>query len=155
MLLLGVVGAVLWVQLAEPAQWEVRETGVVLTEAASHGQFSVIVTFMLVGVVLSLLWGAGVARAVPELGWALTPLAIVATSAAAVVAWRLGVAWGPPNPLSVRDAAVGERLPAALAVDIVAPFLLWPAGGLAGVLIGSALVPRSREHEPGPVATEA
>ena len=46
MLLLGVVGGLVWVWLAEPAEWEVTARGIILTEEAAQGQFRVIVTFV-------------------------------------------------------------------------------------------------------------
>ena len=46
LLALAVLAGLAWTWLARPAEWEVREQGVVLTEAASRGQFSVIVVFV-------------------------------------------------------------------------------------------------------------
>lgn len=134
MLIVGVLAGFVWVWLAHPAEWEVRTDGIVLTEAAARGQFSVIVLFVIVGAVASLVWAwvaTGVLRA---LGWLLTPVVVVTTLAAAVIAWRLGVAFGPPGPFAVDNPALGDRLPAKLAVDGITPFLVWPIFGLAGVL---------------------
>lgn len=134
MLMLGVVAGLVWLWLAHPAEWQMRANGIVLTEAAARGQFSVIVVFVVVGAVTSFVWALVATAYLRDLGWVLTPVLIVVTLAAAVVAWRLGVELGPPDPLNVTGASVGERLPSMLAVDGFAPFLVWPIFGLAGLL---------------------
>jgi hypothetical protein len=149
MLFLGVAAGFVWQLWAQPAEWEVRETGLVLTEAASKGQFSVIVLFVLIGAVVSLVWGWFAAWALPELGWLLTPFIVVLTLLAAVLAWRLGVALGPPDPASVPDVAIGDRVPAELEVDGLAPFLTWPIFGLLG-LVGCTWLSRHHHPDQGP-----
>lgn len=144
MLLLGVVAGVVWIQLANPAEWEAREGGLVLTEAAARGQFSVIVVFVLIGAVASLLWGWGATWALPDLGWLLIPVAVVLTILAAVIAWRVGVELGPPPPGSVAGVAVGDRVPAQLSIDGVPPFLAWPIFALVGVIGATWAGSRSR-----------
>jgi hypothetical protein len=133
-LLLGIVAGLVWVQLASPAEWEVRDGGIVLTEAASRGQFSVIVVFVAIGVALSIVAGWGATWALPALGWLVIPVVVLLTTLAALIAWRVGVELGPPPPTSVTDVAVGDRVPAQLFVDGVAPFLAWPIFGLVGVI---------------------
>ena len=144
MLLLGVAAGFVWERLATPAEWEVREAGVVMDEAASKGQFSVIVVFVLVGALTSLIWGAFTAWTLRDVGWMVTPFIVVLTLIAAVIAWRLGVRLGPPDPSTVRDATVGDHIPARLAVDTFAPFLVWPVFGLAG-FFGAMLVGVARD----------
>lgn len=134
MFIVAIVAGLVWLWFAEPAEWEVREGGVVLTEAASRGQFSVIVVFVLVGIVTSFVWAWGVSWVLADLGWLLVPAVVVLTTVAAVVAWRVGVELGPPSPASVSDVSVGDRIPAQLEVDGLAPFLVWPIFGLAGVI---------------------
>ena len=133
-LLLGVASGLVWLWLAHPAQWEARDGGIVLTEAAARGQFSVIVVFVAIGVVVSLAGGWVLARVLPDLGWLVTPLVVLLAAVAALIAWRVGVELGPPPPGSVTGVAVGDRIPAELAVDGVAPFLAWPIFGLVGVV---------------------
>lgn len=149
MLLMGVAAGFVWERLASPAEWEVRDTGIVLTEAASKGQFSVIAAFVLVGAVASLVLGWFTGWIARDLGWLLTPLVIGLTVGGSLIAWRLGVHLGPPDPTSVDAAAVGDRIPAKLAIDGLSPFLVWPVFGLVG-LIASILVGLVREppHEP-------
>lgn len=132
--LLGIIGGLVWLWLARPAQWEAREGGLVLTEAASRGQFSVVVVYVIVGVVTSMVCGWTVARVLPGLGWLVTPCVVVLTAVAAVVAWRVGVELGPPPPGTVAGVRTGDRVPSELAVDGIAPFLVWPIFGLVGVI---------------------
>ena len=138
-LVLGVAAGFVWEWQGDPAEWEVRKEGVVLTEAASKGQFSVVVAFVLVGAVASLIIGWMTAWLASDLGWILPPLVIGLTAIAAVIAWRLGVHLGPPGPGSVEHPTIGDRLPSKLAVTGFAPFLAWPIFGLVG-LLGGVLV---------------
>jgi hypothetical protein len=133
-IVLGIVAGLVWVWLAHPAQWEARADGIVLTEAASKGQFSVIVVFVIVGAVASAVGGWVVVRVLPQLGWLLTPVVLGLTVGACLGAWRVGVELGPTSPGSVAGVEVGDRLPAELAVDGVTPFLVWPIFGLIGVI---------------------
>jgi hypothetical protein len=135
MLLLGVAAAFAWAHFAHPAEWEVRTGGsIVLTEVAARDQFSVIVVFIIIGAIASLVWAWATSLVLRDLGWWLTPLVIVATAAAAVIAWRLGIMVGPGGPRAAVNPAVGTKIPSKLAVDGVAPFLVWPIVGLLGVL---------------------
>ena len=145
MLLLGIVSGLAWILLASPAQWEVRQGGIVLREAASRGQFSVIVVFVLIGIIVSLLWGWTATWLLADLGWIVIPLVVVLTSLAAVIAWRVGVELGPPPPGSVAGLAVGDRVPAQLVVDGLAPFVVWPVFGLLGVVGATWAGARSRD----------
>lgn len=145
MLLLGVAAGFVWERIATPAEWEVREAGLQMGEAASTDQFSVIVMFVLIGAVASLLWGAFAAWTLRDLSWIVTPFIIVLTLAASVIAWRLGVRLGPPDPSSVKDVSVGDHVPARLAIDAVAPFLVWPIFGLAGFIATTLLGTRLDE----------
>jgi hypothetical protein len=134
MLLLGVAAGFVWDLLATPAEWEVSNRGLVMDEAASKGQFPVIVVFAAIGIVASLVWGGFTAWILRDLGWIVTPFIIVVTMIASVLAWRLGVLLGPPDPSSVKDVSVGGHIPARLAVDTLSPFLAWPISGLIGFL---------------------
>jgi hypothetical protein len=139
MLVLGAVGGLAWAWLADPAEWEVTARGVVLTEEAARGQFAVVVMFVSIGGVLSFLWGWAAGHALRELGWLLVPLFAAASALAALIAWRVGVALGPSDPRDVVRPALGDRLPAPLQIDAVAPFLVWPMLALAGLLLAAWL----------------
>ena len=148
MLLLGVAAGFVWELLATPAEWEVSKRGLLMDEAASKGQFGVVVVFVAVGAVASLALGGFTAWTLRDLGWIATPLVIVGTLAASVLAWRLGVLLGPPDPSSVKGVSVGGHIPARLAVEGVSPFLVWPISGLTG-FIGALLLNRVDESAPG------
>jgi hypothetical protein len=139
MLVLGVVGGLLWAWQADPAEWHVTKDGIVLSEDAARGQFSVVVTFILVGSALSFLWAWAAAHTLRDIGWIRVPAFALAATLAALVAWRVGVVVGPPGPEHASDPQVGERLPSRLDVDAVAPFLAWPIFALLGLLWDSWL----------------
>ena len=139
MLVLGVVGGLVWLWLAEPAEWEVTAEGIVLTEEAARGQFAVVVTFVSVGAVICFLWGWVAGHVLRELGWVLVPVFAAVAGLSAVIAWRVGVELGPADPRDVVDPSLGDRLPASLEVDAVAPFLVWPMFALAGLLVAAWL----------------
>jgi hypothetical protein len=149
---MGVAAGFVWELLATPAEWEVRDTGIVMDEAASKGQFSVLVVFVAVGIVASLLLGSVLAWALRDAGWVVTPLVVAATVAASVIAWRLGILLGPPDPSSVKGVSVGDHIPARLAIDGLTPFLVWPIFGLIGLivttLIGVAREPLAAPQHP-------
>lgn len=134
MLLLGIAAGFVWLLLAQPAEWEVRQEGIVLTEAASKGQFSVVVLFVIVGAVASLIGGIFAAFTLPDLSWALIPFVVVLAVIGSVLAWRLGVALGPDDPATATGVSVGDRIPAELSVDGLAPFLVWPIAALLGLI---------------------
>lgn len=136
MLLLGVAAGAVWQWRAKPAEWEVRSDGsIVLTEIAARDQFGVIVVFVIAGAIVSLIWGFATTHALRDLGWRLTPLVVVTTLVAAVIAWRVGVELGPVGPQGAVDPGVGDRLPSKLAIDGISPFVVWPIFGVIGVLI--------------------
>ena len=136
-LLAGVVGGLVWVWLARPAEWVGRDGGIVLTEAASRGQFSVIVVFVGVGAAMSFASGWLTTRIVPDLGWLTVPVVAVLVTLAGLVAWRVGVELGPPAPGTVAGVGVGDKVPSQLAVDGIAPFLVWPIFGVLGVVLAT------------------
>ncbi len=134
LLVLGAVGGVAWWWLADPAEWEVTERGIILTEDAVRGQFEVVVVFIGIGAVLCFGWAWAAGRSLRDVGWPLVPLFAVAASSAAVIAWQVGAALGPVDPRDVANPQLGDRLPAPLDVDAVAPFVMWPIFALAGLL---------------------
>ena len=93
MLILGIGAGLVWLWLAKPAEWVVRTDGnIVLTEIAARDQFGVIVVFVIAGAVASLTWGWLTSYTLRDLGWWLTPLVVVTTVVASLIAWRVGVA---------------------------------------------------------------
>jgi hypothetical protein len=134
-LALSVVAGVLWARLANPADWQVTSQGTILDEAAARGRFGVIVVFVVIGVAVSLLWGLVAGFLLRQLGWVLVPMFAALALAGALLAWRVGIVLGPPDPGTVRGMAVGAKIPQQLAVDAVAPFLLWPIFALVGLFV--------------------
>jgi hypothetical protein len=154
MLVLGAVGGVAWLWLAEPAEWEVTARGIILTEEAARGQFAVVVTFIIVGAALSVGWGLVAGRALRELGWVLVPVFAATAGLAGVIAWRLGAALGPSDPRETANPSLGDRLPAQLDIDAVAPFLVWPMFALIGLLL-AAWLDRSDEDSDDDLMADA
>lgn len=147
MLLLGVAVGLVWQWQAKPAEWLVREDGsIVLTEMAARDKFGVIVVFVIAGAVASLVWGFLTTFILRDLGWKLTPLAVAATLVAAVIAWRVGIEFGPIGPSAAVDPKVGELLPSKLEIDGVTPFLVWPIFGVLGVVLSTWMSKEAPEH---------
>jgi hypothetical protein len=135
LLVLGVVGGFAWLLLAHPAEWQVTKDGMVLSEEGSKGRFGVIVTYVLIGIVVSLLWGLVAGLKLRDMGWTLVPFFAIAALVAGVLTWRIGVAFGPPDPATVTGTSVGDKVPQRLAVDTFTPFLIWPIFALVGLFV--------------------
>ncbi len=147
MLILGIGAGLVWLWLAKPAEWVVRTDGnIVLTEIAARDQFGVIVVFVIAGAVASLTWGWLTSYTLRDLGWWLTPLVVVTTVVAALIAWRVGVALGPVGPQAAVNPAIGESLPSKLAIDGVAPFVVWPLFGVLGVFLATWMSNETQTH---------
>lgn len=142
LLLLACGVAAAWVALASPPQWQVTQQGVVLTEAQSSRQVGVELVFVALGAGLGVLWGALAGFVLRALGWVVVPVVALGTLAAAVLAWRLGVVLGPDGPQAVRSPRLGDDIPARLAVDSPASFLVWAIAGLVGVFLATWLAGR-------------
>lgn len=155
--LMGVVSGLVWWQLAEPSQWEVRDVGIALTEEGSRGQFRVLTSFVLVGAVASLLWGFAVCLIGRRSGWELVVAVMAGSVIAAVVAWQVGILLGPPAPGSVRGLSVGDTVPDQLRVDTLAPFIVWPIAAMIGMLPASVAMggPYEDSYERDTAATTA
>lgn len=134
LVVLAVVGGFAWLLLADPAEWEVTDAGTILTEEGAKGRFGVIVTFVLIGIVVSSFWGFTAGLRLHDRGWRLVPIFSVAAFAAGVFAWQIGAFFGPPDPASVKGAT-GARIPQQLTVDTFSPFLVWPIFALVGLLL--------------------
>jgi hypothetical protein len=134
-LVLGVASGIVWLLLANPAEWEVTDDGIILTEEGAKGRFGVIVTFVLIGIVVAFLGGLIAGLRLRGIGWLLVPASAVAALLAGVIAWQIGAVFGPPDPASVTGTSVGDKIPQQLAIDTFAPFLVWPIFALVGVLL--------------------
>lgn len=138
---LGVLGGVLWWAITDTATFTVTKGGTSLGDDEMRLQFGAIVNFVLIGAGICVLLGFAVAY-FTELSWPAIPLVALMCGQAAVLTWLVGGLLGPDDPK--RHGAVGTKIHDALAVDAVAPFVAWAVFGIAGVLIGLALI----EHEP-------
>ncbi len=153
LVVLGVAGAIVWVQAAEPAAFVVTQRGAVLSEEAASEQFGVVVAFVVIGVVSSLLVGAVAAVVLRRLGWLLTPLVLAATLLVGGITWRLGTWWGPdaPDAASAEGLGVGDRIPLPLGIDSFAVMLVWPIAGLLALLVVTSFLPVDDELDPSEV----
>lgn len=146
---LGVLAGLVWLWLAEPAQWQIRDNGIVLTEGAAKAQFSVLVTFVLIGAAASVVAGLAVGWLLDDLGWLVVPVVAALATLAALIAWRVGVELGPPPPASVTGGSIGDTISARLEVDSVAAFVMWPMAALLGVVV-AACIDRRGDHDGEP-----
>ena len=138
---LGVLGGVLWWAVTDTATFTVTKSGTSLGDDEMRLQFGAIVNFVLIGAGMCALLGLAVAFA-SDLTWPAIPAVAVMSGQAAVLTWLVGRLLGPDD--RKREGPVGTRIHDALTVDAVAPFFAWAIFGVAGVLIGMALI----EHEP-------
>ena len=138
---LGVLGGLLWWAITDTATYTVTKGGTVLGDDEMRLQFGAIVKFVLIGAGVCALLGLAVAFS-SELSWPAIPAVALMCGQAAVLAWLVGGLLGPDDPK--RQGPAGTKIHDALAVDALAPFFAWAVFGVAGVLIGLALI----EHEP-------
>lgn len=136
-LVLGVLGGVLWWALTDTATYTVTKEGTSITDDQTRLQFGAIVNFVLIGAGICVLMGFAVAF-FSDVSWPAIPAAALFSGQAGVLAWLVGGLLGPDEPK--RQGAVGTRIEDALVIDTVAPFVAWAVFGVAGVLIGMALV---------------
>lgn len=138
---LGVLGGVGWWAITDTATWTVIKGGTSISNDETRLQFGAIVSFVLVGAVICAVLGFAVAF-FAEVSWPAIPAVVLLSGQAAVLAWLVGGLLGPDDPK--RKGPVGAKIDDALTVDAVAPFLAWAVFGVAGLLIGMALVLHER-----------
>ena len=145
-LISGVVGGVVWRFVTHPAIWVVTAAGATMSEDQSARQFGAVVTFVVIGAVISFLFGVAITMRLGD-HWSLVPLVAVLSGAAAGLAWTVGHLLGPHGPSSADRASIGARIPSALTVDAAAPFVAWAVFGVAGVLVGTWVLDRLSRRE--------
>ncbi|MFO6453966.1 MULTISPECIES: hypothetical protein [unclassified Aeromicrobium] len=122
----GIPAAFAWWAFARPSQWLATERGLVLTEGNAAGTFQVVAVFTILGIVLGIVSGVAVHRVTRAARWEIVLGLTAASTAAALLCWRLGI-WLGPGPLEeVTGLKAGEQVSAPLAVDALVPFLVWP-----------------------------
>ena len=135
-LVLGVVGAVLWWLLVDPALFtKAAGGGLTMGEAQLGRRFADEGWYAVIGAVLGLLSGSALTwwRSRDPLLTAVGVL--VGTCLAAGVMAGLGLVLGPPDPGTVAaHAAVGAQIPVQLKLGAKACYLVWPIAGLIGTL---------------------
>lgn len=136
----GVLGGVLWWAITDTATYIVTKGGVSLADDEMRQQFGAIVNFVLIGAVVCAVLGFAVAF-FSDPSWPAVPAVMILSGQAAVLTWLVGGVLGPADP--ERHGPVGTKIQDALTVDAIAPFLAWAVCGVAGLLIGMAMI----EHE--------
>ncbi|QNN53075.1 hypothetical protein [Nocardioides mesophilus] len=136
-LLLGVVAAVLWWLLVDPAEFtRTAAGGLGMGEVELGKRFNDDGWFVVISGVLGLLSGAGFTwwRSRDPL---LTSVLVVLGAALGVATMALLGRWlGPSAPASVADAAAtGASLPVPLEVTGAVCYLVWPITALLGALL--------------------
>jgi hypothetical protein len=145
----GVLGGWLWAQLADPPAYEVLRAGAIMGEEQAGREFGVDVTYALIGLGLAIPLGLLAGWRWHRVGWPEVLAAAGGAGIAAVVAWQLGVWWGPDDPVGLLSAAQpGDLLSDQLDVHAKGLLLAWPVGALIGVII--AVLVFSRPSRPRP-----
>lgn len=147
----GAVIGFVWSQIAQPSAFTVDSGQAFMGEAEAGRQFGVAVAYTWLGAITALVLGFVLGLRLHRHGWAIALIAAAAASVAAVIAWRVGLALGPPDPKSVIAAASdGERVPRRLEIDSYGILLVWPVLALAGLLSAIAwFVPEPPAPEEG------
>lgn len=155
---LGVSAGVAWALLADPAQWTVTETGLSMGAEGAAGEFSAVVTFVVIGAVVAGMWGAstGAARRGSRPSTLVLHLGLAVL--AGILAWRVGLVVGPSEPSGIAGREVGDLVDDQLRIGGWVPFLAWPFGMALGTFSSNLFLPDSaREgghgrHEARPAA---
>jgi hypothetical protein len=135
--LLGLLGAVAWWLLWEPALYTKAEGGALgMGEGQLGKRFNADGWYSVIAAVLGLLSGTA-------LSWwrgrdpVLTSVLVLGGSVVAAGVMTVVGGWlGPPDPRTVAATAeVGATIPSELAVDATVCYLVWPVTALIGCLI--------------------
>lgn len=146
-LALGVVCGVVWWMVADPALYTKTAEGAQMSEVELSRRFGVDGWYAVIAAVAGFLSGVAVTW------WRsrdlrLTTGLVLAGSALAAAAMALvGRVLGPGDPERAIDAAaVGDRVPLQLVVDVDSAYLIWPIAVLAGALMVLWSTPRVGEQ---------
>jgi len=147
---LGCLAGWLWSAWTDPALFLVTEGNAVMGELEAGRQFGADVVYSAIAVVAGLLAGSVLGWRYSRVGWLLPIVVALAAAGAALVAWQLGVALGPPDPgTALREAAVGAFVPERLDVHARGLLLLWPIAALTGLISSvAAIYPKAVRSEP-------
>lgn len=129
------VAAAAWSFFATPGKLEMHPEGLFLPQAERGRSFGTVMTYLVIGVVISAFWGLWAALRLDRLGPAVVPYYIVALVAAAAATAKLGQALGPADPASLSDISVGTQVQEQLSVNSPVFWIVWPVAGLVSLLI--------------------
>lgn len=133
---LGLVGAVLWWLLVDPALFtKAGNGGLGMGEAQLGKRFAADGWFVVIAAVLGLLSGSVLTWWRSRDSLVTTVLLVVGSGVATALMVLVGRALGPADPQSLaRSASVGDRLPMQLEVHATVAYLVWPIAVLVGAL---------------------
>lgn len=164
-LLVGGLGALLWVNLVHLPAYEVRADGRAVISA--QGLASLIAgdaAFVLLGLAGGVLLGGIAWSWFRQVGWWVALIAAGAALLAGVTCWWLGTLVGP-GPFDVRlaEARPGDVVPVSLGLRAPSALAVWPFAAVAVPLFAASLgadvrqvtrwrarKPAASEGEPGP-----
>jgi hypothetical protein len=132
---LGLVGAVLWWLLVDPALFTKAGNGLAMGEGQLGKRFAADGWFVVIAAVLGLLSGSVLTWWRSRDYLLTTGLLVVGSGVATALMVLVGRALGPADPESLaRAASVGARLPMQLEVHATVAYLIWPIAVLVGAL---------------------
>lgn len=134
---LGVVGAVLWWLLFEPALFtKAQNGGLGMGEAELGKRFNADAWYSVIAAVFGLVSGTALSWWRGRDPLLTSGLVLGGSLVAAGVMAVVGGWLGPPDPQSVAaSVAVGATVPTQLVVDAAVCYLVWPVTALIGCLI--------------------
>lgn len=145
--LLGCLAGWLWAKWADPAQFVVVADNAAMSELEAGQEFGVDVIYSAIAAATGLLAGGLLGWRYSSAGWLIPVTVTISATVAAVIAWRLGVALGPPQPLSALEGArAGDLVPEQLDVHAKGLLLLWPIAALLGVVASVAVLDPKRQR---------
>lgn len=136
LLFVAILGGVLWSLLANPAQYTVAFGTPILDEGEIEARFSVILVYVAIGFVFSFAWGWWAVRFFSNSSVLVILIYLTALSIAALIAYRVGVAFGPTGFEAIGEFEEGAKLTDRLRLDGPVPGVSWLIGGFLGLLGG-------------------
>lgn len=134
---LGVVGAVLWWALCDPATFTVTDDGgIAMGEVELAKRFDPDAWYAVIAAVLGLVSGTVLTWWRSRDHLLTSGLLLVGSAVAAALMAVLGGWLGPADPRTLAATAEpGAQLSAALTVDATVTYLVWPVTVLVGALV--------------------
>jgi hypothetical protein len=134
---LGVVGAVLWWALCDPATFTVTDDGgIAMGEVELAKRFDPDAWYAVIAAVLGLVSGTALTWWRSRDHLLTSGLLLVGSAVAAALMAVLGGWLGPADPRTLAATAeTGAQLSAALTVDATVTYLVWPVTVLVGALV--------------------